>query len=29
MGVKEEGAGCNYDIKQEGNKIIIDGGCGC
>ena len=23
------GAGCEYDIKQEGNKIIIDGGCGC
>lgn len=29
MTVREEGAGCYYDIKQEGTKIIIDGGCGC
>ena len=26
---KEEGAGCYYDVKQVGNKIVIDGGCGC
>ena len=29
MFLKESGAGCEYDIKQVGNKIIIDGGCGC
>jgi hypothetical protein len=29
MSVKEEGAGCYYTIKKEGNKIVIDGYCGC
>lgn len=29
MFLKESGAGCEYDIQQVGNKIIIDGGCGC
>ncbi len=29
MDVKDEGAGCYFTIKQVGNKIIIDGGCGC
>ncbi len=29
MLLKESGAGCEYDIQQIGNKIIIDGGCGC
>ena len=29
MTVKEDGAGCYFNILQEGNKIIIDGGCGC
>jgi hypothetical protein len=26
---KEEGAGCYYDVKKVGNKIVIDGWCGC
>lgn len=29
LDMKEEGAGCSYDVQKKGNKIIIDGGCGC
>ena len=29
MFLKESGAGCECNIKQVGNKIIIDGYCGC
>jgi hypothetical protein len=27
--VKNDDGGCAFTIKQVGNKIIIDGGCGC
>jgi hypothetical protein len=29
MDVKDGGAGCYFGIKQVGNKIMIEGGCGC
>jgi 3D (Asp-Asp-Asp) domain-containing protein len=29
LDMKEEGAGCSYDVQKKGNKIIISGGCGC
>jgi hypothetical protein len=25
----DEDVGCYFNIKQEGNKIVIDGYCGC
>ena len=25
----EQGAGCSYTLKKEGDTIILDGGCGC